>query len=59
MADAYNFGSVNYASWIMASINREKLMTKEKIEMMFRIVERITNKKISGDSLFSVFGLGG
>lgn len=44
----------------MASILREKVITKEKIEMMFRIIERISsNKKVTGDSLFSIFGLKG
>jgi Ca2+-binding EF-hand superfamily protein len=59
MADYYAKGKINFSSWLMGSVLREKLLSKEKIEAMFKLIDKDGNKSINADKLYSAFGLGG
>ena len=44
---------------MVATLPRETVLKKEKIEGLFRLIDRETQKVITAEKLYSVFGMGG
>lgn len=43
----------------MCTVLKEKMLKKEKIEAMFKLIDKDGNKLINPDKLYAAFGLGG
>lgn len=59
MGDFYGSGSINFSSWLLSTLPKELILTKSKIEAMFKIIDKEGAKAITPDKLYSIFGLGG
>ena len=57
MADADGSGEINYSEWLITVVSREKLMTLEKIESIFRLFDKDKSSTISVDEMKSMLGV--
>ncbi|EGR27981.1 hypothetical protein IMG5_185640 [Ichthyophthirius multifiliis] len=39
--DKNNSGSIDYTEWVMATINREQLLSKQRLELAFKIFDKV------------------
>jgi calcium-dependent protein kinase len=51
MADADNSGEINYSEWVLAAIDRTKLVSNEKLEAAFRMIDTDGSKTVSTDEI--------
>ena len=47
MADADGSGEIIYSEWLMTVVSREKIMTKEKLESIFKLFDKDKSSTIS------------
>jgi calcium-dependent protein kinase len=47
MADADNSGEINYSEWVMTAIDRTKLLSAEKLESAFKMIDKDGSKTVS------------
>jgi calcium-dependent protein kinase len=57
MADADGSGEINYSEWLMTAINRDRLLSHEKLESIFKMLDRDGSKTISVEELRSMLGV--
>ncbi len=51
-----NNGYIDYSEFVSASIDRKKMLSKARLERIFKIFDKDGNGKISSQELKSVFG---
>ena len=49
-------GTIDYNEFVLATINKQKLLNKEKLEATFRMFDKDGNGTISGDEIKAVLG---
>jgi calcium-dependent protein kinase len=57
MADADGSGEINYSEWLITVVSREKLMTLEKIESIFRLFDKDKSSTISVEEMKNMLGV--
>ena len=50
MADADGSKEINYPEWLITSANRIRLLSEEKLESIFKMLDRDCNYTVSVDS---------
>lgn len=58
VADADGSGEIDYSEWIIASVNKRKLLTHEKLELAFNLFDKDRSGSISADEVKQVLGVG-
>lgn len=56
VVDTNNSGHIDYSEWVTATINRQGLLSKQRLEAAFRMFDKDGNGFISTEELRSVFG---
>lgn len=54
MADADGNNEINYSEWILASLDRTKLLSTEKLEAAFNMLDKDNSKTISLEEIKSL-----
>ena len=49
--DANGSGEIDYSEWIVATINKEKLLSKDKLKAAFQLFDRDGSGAISADEV--------
>ena len=57
MADADGSGEINYSEWLMTVVSREKLMTQEKLESIFKLFDKDKSSSISVNEIEEMIGV--
>ena len=57
MADADGSGEINYTEWLMTVVSREKIMTQEKVEQIFRLFDKDKSSTISVSEIEEMIGV--
>jgi len=56
--DNNNSGSIDYTEFVMATINRQKLLSKERLEAVFKLFDKDGNGYLTADELREIFNPG-
>jgi len=51
-------GSIDYTEFVMATINRQKLLSKERLEAVFKLFDKDGNGYLTADELREIFNPG-
>lgn len=57
-ADADGNGELEYSEWVAATINKERLLSDEKLSAAFKLFDRDGGGTISADEIKEVLGVG-
>ena len=57
MADAEGSGEINYSEWLMTVVSREKLLSLEKMEKIFKMFDKDKSQTISIEELRGMLGV--
>ena len=57
IADADGSGEINYTEWLMTVVSREKIMTQEKVEQIFRLFDKDKSSTISVSEIEEMIGV--
>ena len=58
VADSDGSGEIDYSEWIVASVNKKKLLTQEKLELAFNMFDKDNSGSISASEVKQVLGVG-
>jgi len=58
VADTDGSGEIDYSEWIIATINKNKLLTHEKLELAFNLFDKDGSGSISSSEVKEVLGVG-
>jgi len=58
IADADGSGELDYSEWVVASMDKRKLLTNEKLESAFNLFDRDGGGSISANEIKEVLGVG-
>lgn len=58
IADADGSGEIDYSEWVVASMDKRKLLTNEKLEVAFNLFDRDGGGSISANEIKEVLGVG-
>ena len=58
IADTDGSGEIDYSEWVVASINKKKLLTNEKLEAAFNLFDKDSSGSISAAEVKEVLGIG-
>ena len=56
--DADGNGEIEYSEWVVASINKRKLLSHEKLEAAFNLFDKDGSGTISAEEIKDVLGVG-
>ena len=56
-ADANNDGKLDYSEFVTAAFDKSKLLNRDNLDRVFKMIDTNNDKKISKDELSSVFGI--
>ena len=56
--DANGSGEIDYSEWIVATINKEKLLSKDKLMAAFQLFDRDGSGAISAEEVKSILSRG-
>jgi len=56
--DNNNSGSIDYTEFVMATMNRQKLLSKERLEAVFKLFDKDGNGYLTADELQEIFNPG-
>lgn len=54
--DKNNSGSIDYTEWVMATINRESLLSKQRLDVAFKMFDKDGSGTLSLDEIRDLFG---
>lgn len=54
--DKNNSGSIDYTEWVMATINREALLSKQRLDVAFKMFDKDGSGTLSIDEIKDLFG---
>lgn len=57
MADSDGSGEINYSEWLMTVVSREKLLSYEKMEKIFKMFDKDKSQTISIEELKCMLGI--
>ena len=57
MADTDGSGEIDYSEWLMTAVSREKLISQEKLESVFMMLDKDNSNSISVEELKSLLGI--
>jgi len=57
-ADTDGSGEIDYSEWIVATTDKRKLLTDEKLQVAFRVFDRDNGGSISAQEVREVLGVG-
>lgn len=58
IADSDGSGEIDYSEWLMASVDKKKLLSKENLEIAFNLFDKDKGGSISADEVKQMFGIG-
>ena len=58
VADTDGSGEIDYSEWVVASINKKKLLSNEKLEAAFNLFDKDLSGAISAEEVKEVLGVG-
>ncbi len=58
IADIDGSGEIDYSEWVVASIDKSKLLTNEKLEAAFNLFDKDNSGAISATEVRDVLGIG-
>jgi calcium-dependent protein kinase len=58
IADTDGSGEIDYSEWIVASIDKNKLLNDEKLQQCFSLFDKDGSGSISADEVKDVLGIG-
>ena len=58
VADADGSGEIDYSEWIVATMDKRKLLSNEKLETAFNLFDKDGSGTISADEVKDVLGVG-
>lgn len=58
IADADGSGEIDYSEWVVATMDKRKLLTNEKLESAFNLFDRDGGGSISAHEIKEVLGVG-
>lgn len=58
IADADGSGEIDYSEWVVATMDKRKLLTNEKLETAFNLFDRDGGGSISANEIKEVLGVG-
>jgi len=56
--DNNNSGSIDYTEFVMATMNRQKMLSKERLEAVFKLFDKDGNGYLTADELKEIFNPG-
>lgn len=54
--DKNNSGSIDYTEWVMATINREQLLSKQRLDIAFKMFDKDGSGTLSIEEIKELFG---
>lgn len=58
IADTDGSGEIDYSEWIVATIDKRKLLSHERLETAFNLFDKDSSGTISADEVKEVLGVG-
>jgi calcium-dependent protein kinase len=58
IADADGSGEIDYSEWVVATMDKRKLLTNEKLEVAFNLFDKDGGGSISANEIKEVLGVG-
>lgn len=58
IADADGSGEIDYSEWVVATMDKRKLLSNEKLETAFNLFDKDGSGTISADEIKEVLGVG-
>lgn len=58
IADTDGSGDIDYSEWTIATVNKKKLLTNEKLELAFNLFDKDGSGAISASEVKDVLGIG-
>ena len=58
LADSDGSGEIDYSEWIVATMDKRKLLTEEKLQQAFSMFDRDGGGSISSNEVKEVLGVG-
>lgn len=58
IADSDGSGEIDYSEWVVASMDKRKLLTNEKLQVAFNLFDKDQGGSISANEIKSVLGVG-
>jgi calcium-dependent protein kinase len=58
LADSDGSGEIDYSEWIVATMDKRKLITEEKLQQAFSMFDRDGGGSISSNEVKEVLGVG-
>jgi len=58
IADADGSGEIDYSEWVVATMDKRKLLTNEKLEAAFNLFDKDGGGSISASEIKEVLGVG-
>ena len=58
MVDADGSGEIDYSEWVVATINKTRLLSDEKLDQAFKLFDKDESGSISSEEVKEVLGAG-
>jgi calcium-dependent protein kinase len=58
MVDSDGSGEIDYSEWVVATINKTRLLSHEKLEQAFKLFDKDESGSISSEEVREVLGVG-
>lgn len=58
IADPDKIGEIDYSGWVIATVNKKKLLSDEKMSQAFQLFDKDGNGNISANEIKEVLGIG-
>lgn len=58
MVDSDGSGEIDYSEWVVATINKTRLLSDEKLDQAFKLFDKDESGSISSEEVKEVLGIG-